>query len=59
LLWEHFKRTFWHAVQTPQIASFCDADPEIVMLPVERVRQEVGERFRILDRISPIVHIRS
>jgi hypothetical protein len=29
------------------------------MLPVERVRQEGGEGFRILDRFSPVVRIRS
>jgi hypothetical protein len=48
------KRTFGHAVQTPQIAPLCDADAQIVMLPMERVRQEVREGFRLLDRFAAV-----
>jgi hypothetical protein len=59
LLCESSKRTFWHAVQTPQIASLRDTDPKIVMLPIKRVGQEVGEGLRILDRFPPVINIRS
>jgi hypothetical protein len=48
------KRTFGHAVQTSQIAPLCDADAQIVMLSVERVRQEIRKGFRLLDRFPAI-----
>jgi hypothetical protein len=58
------KRTFWHAVQTAQITSLRDADPQIVMLPTEGVRQKVRERLRILhglyarvEGLSPPRHL--
>jgi hypothetical protein len=35
------KRTFGHAVQTPQIAPLGDADTQIIMLPVKGVGQEI------------------
>jgi len=44
------KRTFGHAVQTSQIASFSNADPQIVMLATERVGQKVRERLCFLYR---------
>jgi hypothetical protein len=44
----HIKRTFGHAVQTSQIAPLSDADAQIVMLPIERIGQEVGKWFRLV-----------
>jgi hypothetical protein len=46
-VWD-FQPTFGHTIQTSQIASLCNADAQIIMLPVERVRQEVRERFRLV-----------
>jgi hypothetical protein len=46
------QRTFGHAVQTSQVAAFCDANAQVVVLALEGVGQEVGEGLRGLEGSS-------
>lgn len=47
----HGRRTFGHAVQTPQVAALSNADPQIIMLALEAVRQKVRERLCMFNRL--------